>query len=906
MNSNEDNEEQSGNPTASKAPSSLSSNRPATGDGMKRALAKQLIEKYYYQLTDGCGNEGCENRCCASSSKFTFRERSRNELAVQAVEMFKGKATLCELQPSKVAKMPEDCEPSPSSSRGMAPLPEVTSATALLLPGPSASMNSLPLTMFRKLSPGSSSSTPEKEALSPVETKFFTEEILVQLIAECKEKNSWSKLVRLIGSTYNNTDSLLLSFRKTKETSVPKERDVDKDTDDKEDSLAGQEKMVIDESKEDTEEDELSIDIPSLRRAYAALMEIQDTPVKGALINALMSLARSVEMDLKHHKVMDRNPHYINIFIIVMEIPFMSSAEFIEGAFPQFCKAMGQLSLHGQARLAKVWSKFGADRLHEMAQALHQLITMRIVQSEARWGGGYYINDDDGITSATKVMKILFYASIYGSDRDSQDSVEEEKSQNEKTLQDMFQLQGAFSNEPKESRQPKEDSLGQELGVSPLDSRLPLIAYEDFVNEILNEYVDLEIDYKYKLENESKFSFMNHCFILTTASKQKCMNFDNRVRMYNERRTSIQQTVLFGIPPTPFLRLRVRRDHLIDDALVALEMTAMDNPQDLKKQLIVEFEGEQGLDEGGVSKEFFQLVIEELFNPDFGMFTYNEDTHFFWFNPTSFENDGQFTLIGIMLGLAIYNNTIVDVHFPPVVYRKLMGKKGMWADLKDIDPTMASSLKQMLEYQKEDFEDVFPQSFRIDYKDVFGSALTHDLKENGANIMVCQENKQEFADLYTDFILNKGIEKQFHAFKRGFHMVTNESPLRILFLPEEIELLICGSKQFDFHELEEATDYDGGFTVDSTTIKHFWEVVHSFSDEQKRKLVQFTTGTDRVPVGGLSKLKLIIARNGPDSDRLPTAHTCFNVLLLPDYSSKEKLNERLLKAINYSKGFGML
>lgn len=61
-----------------------------------------------------------------------------------------------------------------------------------------------------------------------------------------------------------------------------------------------------------------------------------------------------------------------------------------------------------------------------------------------------------------------------------------------------------------------------------------------------------------------------------------------------------------------------------------------------------------------------------------------------------------------------------------------------------------------------------------------------------------------------------------------------------------------------------------------------------------------------MPVGGLSRLKMVIARHGPDSDRLPIAHTCYNVLLLPDYSTIEKLQDRLLKAINYSKGFGML
>ena len=49
-----------------------------------------------------------------------------------------------------------------------------------------------------------------------------------------------------------------------------------------------------------------------------------------------------------------------------------------------------------------------------------------------------------------------------------------------------------------------------------------------------------------------------------------------------------------------------------------LEMVALENPGDLKKQLVVEFEGEQGIDEGGVSKEFFQLIVEQIFNPDYG------------------------------------------------------------------------------------------------------------------------------------------------------------------------------------------------------------------------------------------------------------------------------------------------
>lgn len=188
----------------------------------------------------------------------------------------------------------------------------------------------------------------------------------------------------------------------------------------------------------------------------------------------------------------------------------------------------------------------------------------------------------------------------------------------------------------------------------------------------------------------------------------------------------------------------------------------MENPVDLKKQLVVEFENEQGIDEGGVSKEFFQLVVEEIFNPDYAMFTHQEDSQTVWFNPTSFENEAQFTLIGIVLGLAIYNNIILAVNFPMVLYRKLMGKRGSFEDLAEWNPvsiimvfiivvvllflfcglqTLYNSLKQILEYNEPDLEDVFMQTFRVSYQDVFGTVINHDLKENGDQINVTQENK---------------------------------------------------------------------------------------------------------------------------------------------------------------------
>ncbi|CAH2232624.1 jg6579 [Pararge aegeria aegeria] len=457
---------------------------------------------------------------------------------------------------------------------------------------------------------------------------------------------------------------------------------------------------------------------------------------------------------------------------------------------------------------------------------------------------------------------------------------------------------------------PYEDPLAIELDINVLDARKPFLPFEEFYNEPLSDTIEMDIDLaNCKTEIDeigNKFSFLKYPFILTAATKSLGLYYENRIRMYSERRVSLLHAVVGAAPPMPFLRLKVRRSHIIDDALVELEMIAMERALDLKKQLVVEFEGEQGIDEGGVSKEFFQLVVEQIFNPDYGMFTQRQDEVTVWFNPTSFETEAQFTLIGIVLGLAIYNNIILAVNFPMVVYRKLMGKKGSFEDLADWNSTLYNGLKDMLEYTENDLEETYYQTFRICYTDVFGNNLFHDLKENGDDVFVTQENKREFVDLYADFLLNKSVETQFKAFRRGFVMVTDESQLGTLFRPEEVETLVCGSKNFDFNELEKSTEYDGGYTSESQTIKDFWSIVHSLSLEDKRKLLQFTTGSDRVPVGGLSHLKLVIARNGPDCARLPTAHTCFNVLLLPEYENKEKLEDRLMKAISYSKGFGII
>uniref|UniRef100_A0A499FUS9 Ubiquitin-protein ligase E3A n=1 Tax=Anopheles farauti TaxID=69004 RepID=A0A499FUS9_9DIPT len=950
---------------------------------LKRISAKKLIERYFYQLMQGCGNAKCCNKHCASSGKVG--QLTPNAAAVRAIQLFSQEAALCpETQPSKVPKTDDLHHTATTSSsivhttnegpsqtdHGFIPgderkkeekditkmevaydnsafdidsMEEEEANNLTTCPGSGSSGSSSNKTTHNQSEPQTRSSSAVNSAGPkpkpvPDDTPHLDERTLHDLTERCIREGSDAPLIRTLGAVFSSYRALAASFHfcpaassidkmlarapgadlrnMKKEDLRSLEGDLDKDEDSK--APAESTPDVSDPAR-------TSIDVESVRRTMKALHAARPN-VYGPINNALELLGESLSRDLRLGLTTpDELEQIVSAFVIAFETLLIGSADCLEGSFPRICAAVIRLPVSAQGRLVRIWAKHCKDSIHTLLHQLQQLITITTLTMNSYRRAR--IHDNEIVCNATKTMKLVYYANILASEL-------EPKHYREQDLRDCLlptylslipEEDEMRPNEPDAPARQKrmEDPLMVELDVNPLDCREPLVPYEEFYNEMLCDVVEMDHDYlEYKsiasAENgglSSKlFCFMHHSFILTPTTKTLALYYDSRIRMYSERRFSylqlqqqqLRNNISIQQSLNPYLKLKIRRDHIIDDALVELEIIAMSNPKDLKKQLVVEFTGEQGIDEGGVSKEFFQLIIEEIFNPDYGMFVTNEDSNTVWFNSISFENEAQFTLIGIVLGLAIYNNIILAVNFPMVVYRKLMGMKGSFLDLKDFNPVLFNSLKSLLEYEDNDMEEVFLQTFKIGYRDVFGNMLEHELKPDGDAVFVTQENKHEFVELYSDFMLNGSVEKQFNAFRRGFQMVTDESPLHLLFRPEEVELIVCGSKEFDFDELELSTEYEGGFSADSQTIKDFWSIVHGLSMEVKRKLLQFTTGSDRVPVGGLSRLKLVIARNGPDSDRLPTSHTCFNVLLLPEYSSKEKLEERLLKAINYSKGFGML
>ncbi|ETO13136.1 hypothetical protein RFI_24240, partial [Reticulomyxa filosa] len=409
------------------------------------------------------------------------------------------------------------------------------------------------------------------------------------------------------------------------------------------------------------------------------------------------------------------------------------------------------------------------------------------------------------------------------------------------------------------------------------------------------------------------FAFCMYPFLLDPVAKREVIEIEQQLsRQQHALDGNLNLNMIMGFNlffpiPQPYFVIRVRRPHLLPDTLAIVTHTIANSPNDFFKELKVVFEGEEAVDQGGVKKEFFQLIIEELFDIKYGCFNYNENTCTYWFNSHSFEDENTFRLLGIIIGLGIYNGVLLDIRFPLVVYKKLCGEKVGLDELKDMDSTIGKSVEEVMKWP-ESGRDVKDLCLVFCVEDqVFGEVQKHDLISNGESIDVTNENVLNYVDKLVNWYLNESIAKQFEPFAKGFHMVVGKNAFR-LFMGEELEKLVVGNTVLDFDALEVSTKYEGGYHSDHPSIRLFWRVAKSFDEENKKKLLFFVTGSHRAPLRGLGKLGLVIHRVGSDpydGEMLPTAHTCFNTLMLPAYPKLEIMEEKLTLAIKYSQGFGL-
>ncbi|KAI8916369.1 hypothetical protein EDD86DRAFT_198382 [Gorgonomyces haynaldii] len=411
-----------------------------------------------------------------------------------------------------------------------------------------------------------------------------------------------------------------------------------------------------------------------------------------------------------------------------------------------------------------------------------------------------------------------------------------------------------------------------------------------------------------RVTNTGRIYFVDHNAKITTWDDPRLPSaVDQNVPQYKRdfRRKLVYFRSQPAMRPAPGqVHVVVRRDHIFEDSFSEI----MRYPAaELKKRIMIKFQGEEGLDYGGLSREFFFLISHEMFNPFYGLFEYSaHDNYTLQINPHSAINPEHLTyfkFIGRMVGLAIFHQRFLDAFFVTAFYKLMLKKKISIKDMESVDADLFRSLNWTLENS---IEGVLDLTFTVD-DEHFGKHLEIELKEGGKDIPVTDENKAEYVQLVIEWRIAKRVEEQMTAFADGFYEFVPRELINV-FDERELELLIGGISEIDIEDWKKHTDYRG-YKEDDPIIQAFWENVKGWDSEKKSRLLQFVTGTSRIPVNGFKDLqgsdgprRFTIEKTG-DTKALPKSHTCFNRLDLPPYEKMDVMIAKLTLAIEETMGF---
>lgn len=602
-----------------------------------RKRAKEIIEKFFHQITEGCGKSDCSNPNCASNPNF--QQIPKNQAAVLAVKLAQSKALLCDSMnsPSK-SKIDDDNDDIVTSK----------SSSSINLRNPSASSSrNLASSLEEALKAVKNTDSKSNDS----EKLFINEEKIQSLIQKCKEnykkisnekmetddlssdrkdiKSSFEPLFDLINKVFTSYQSLSRSFNfeannvnmSTTMPCIPP----------------------------------FNIDFNAIRRSYSSLFSINGlgTELESVFNQALYPLCVSINLQLKKKIEEEELDKILHAILVVNELPILENPGYMDKCCKEFYSILTHLPVKASAKIVRLWSNWNADELRIFLYKAQQFITLEVVTKNMDLPNEDDDNEDDedsesspkkiiykndGIIGAVNYIRFIYYASLFGGRVDPERQIRKER---EMEIEDASNLdRNDYQGNLYESSSDMvyfADPLEDELKIRPIDCRQSKIPNHEFINETLNQFIDVQYDYveytkqmKYlesaELDNKSEskrkgyFSFLANPFFVTLGKKNLGLFYDNKIKMMRERRFNIMISLLEGRMPTPYFKIRLSRQNILSEALNLIELQEQENPAELRKQLFVEFENEQAIDQGGVSKEFFQLAIDELLNKGYSKF----------------------------------------------------------------------------------------------------------------------------------------------------------------------------------------------------------------------------------------------------------------------------------------------
>jgi E3 ubiquitin-protein ligase HUWE1 len=361
-------------------------------------------------------------------------------------------------------------------------------------------------------------------------------------------------------------------------------------------------------------------------------------------------------------------------------------------------------------------------------------------------------------------------------------------------------------------------------------------------------------------------------------------------------RVSVFQEGMRRALTTRTLQIAVRRSEILQDSYLRLRSAST---ADLLGHIRVRFIGEDGVDAGGLTKNWFATLVKALFNPNYALFAPSANGRSYQPSPTSHtvaDHLSWFRFSGKILARALIDGVPVEAHLTTSFCKQLMQLPVSLRDLEAVNREVHDSLVWI---RRNDVTDL-DMTFAADVQSGLGLCTTEDLKPGGRSIKVTNENKEEYVALMADLRLKRQIREQVNAFCEGFYELIPVEQLR-RFSPSELDLLICGVPEIDIDDFEANCEFNPPFTRDHRVVRQFFGTLRTWDNERLAKLILFITGSSQIPMNGFRMLRdmgqPIVISPGGDAGRLPAAHTCANTLDLPMYENAQDLNTKLSFAI---------
>ncbi|KAH0508348.1 E3 ubiquitin-protein ligase SMURF2 [Microtus ochrogaster] len=357
-----------------------------------------------------------------------------------------------------------------------------------------------------------------------------------------------------------------------------------------------------------------------------------------------------------------------------------------------------------------------------------------------------------------------------------------------------------------------------------------------FTDPRLSANLHLVLNRQNQLKDQQQQQVVSLC-----PDDTECLTVPRYKRDLVQKLKILRQELSQQQPQAGHCRIEVSREEIFEESY---RQVMKMRPKDLWKRLMIKFRGEEGLDYGGVAREWLYLLSHEMLNPYYGLFQYSrDDIYTLQINPDSAVNPehlSYFHFVGRIMGMAVFHGHYIDGGFTLPFYKQLLGKSITLDDMELVDPDLHNSLVWILE---NDITGVLDHTFCVEHN-AYGEIIQHELKPNGKSIPVTEENKKEYVRLYVNWRFLRGIEAQFLALQKGFNEVIPQHLLKT-FDEKELEVSAAGPRLFTIHQIDACTN------------------------------------------------------------NLPKAHTCFNRIDIPPYESYEKLYEKLLTAIEETCGFAV-